>query len=187
MNPWESLVQRLAPVQNVNGGKVDARFITEGLVKRGLPLHVAEGFALNAGDESGFDPGINEINPVVPGSRGGFGLFQWTGDRRVRLENLAAQRGVPASDPELQLDVVALELQGPERRAAESILNTSSTSEAAAAVVTDFLRPAPENRDRRVAKFLGAPQSSAPAQKFDFTSTFNDLFAQRQSANGGQP
>ena len=36
--------------------------------------HVADGFVMNFKDESGLNPGINEQNPIVPGSRGGFGL-----------------------------------------------------------------------------------------------------------------
>jgi hypothetical protein len=78
--------------------------IFSGLVDRGLPPHVAAGIVENLKDESGLDPGINEVEPLVPGSRGGFGLAQWTGPRRVALENYAAQRGANIADPQLQLD-----------------------------------------------------------------------------------
>lgn len=143
--------------------------IVSGLVRRGLPEHVAQGFALNIRDESGFDPGINEISPLVPGSRGGFGLAQWTGPRRVALEEFAAQRGRPVSDIDTQLDFLVQELQGPEARAAQSILGTQDPRQAAVAVARDFLRPAPENLQRRVARYSGgqaAPQ--AGGQQIDF-------------------
>ena len=183
LNPWEALVARLAPPRQMSGGKVDAQFIIDGLIRRGLPAHVAEGFALNAGEESGFDPGINEITPLVEGSRGGFGLFQWTGPRRRALEAFAAQRGVSPADPELQLDMIAQELRTTERRAASSIFATETSAQAAAAIVTDFLRPAPENRDRRVAKFLGgnAQPASQPAA-FNFTDLFRQFSGTSQPA-----
>lgn len=67
-------------------------YIVSELVERGLPQHIATGFALNFQDESGLNPGINEANPIVEGSRGGFGLAQWTGPRRRALE--ATRRSV---------------------------------------------------------------------------------------------
>ena len=43
--------------------------------------------------------GINEASPEVPGSRGGWGWAQWTGQRRLDFEKFAASRGLdPASD-----------------------------------------------------------------------------------------
>jgi hypothetical protein len=126
-----------------------------GLTERGLPQHVADGFVMNAADESGFRTDINEINPLVPGSRGGYGLMQWTGPRRVALEQEAARRGVDPSDINLQLDTIVSELQGPEARAGQSILSTKDAPSAATAIVSDYLRPAPQNLQRRVAEYGG--------------------------------
>ncbi|GHA15111.1 hypothetical protein GCM10007989_07330 [Devosia pacifica] len=131
-----------------------ATYIREGLVSRGLPEHVADAFVLNFRDESGLDPGINERNPIVPGSRGGYGLYQLTGPRRRAYEAFAQQRGVDPSDVDAQLDFLMTELEGPEARAAQSILGASDTGTAAAAIVRDFLRPAPEHRDRRASAYL---------------------------------
>jgi hypothetical protein len=69
--------------------------VVQALVSRGMPEHIAEGFALNFQDESGMNPGINEASPIVPGSRGGFGLAQWTGPRRDALEGYATNSGRP--------------------------------------------------------------------------------------------
>lgn len=139
--------------QQSSGRKVTHDFVVNGLVERGLPRNIAEGFALNIAEESGFDPGINEIEPLVPGSRGGFGLIQSTGLRRDQLEAAARARGVDPADPEFQLDRIVEELKTTERRAAEKIFAANTVGEAATAVVNDFLRPAEENRARRVAKF----------------------------------
>lgn len=129
--------------------------IRAGLVARGLPEHVADGFVMNFQDESGLNPGINEINPIVPGSRGGFGLYQLTGPRRVAYEAFAADRGVDPSDVDAQLDFLMTELQGSEANAAGAILSTKTPGEAGAAIVNEFLRPSPEYAASRAAEYLG--------------------------------
>lgn len=136
-------------------GKNPEDVIRAGLKARGMPDHIAEGFIMNFKDESGLNPNINEAAPVVPGSRGGFGLSQWTGPRRVALENFAAERGKSVGDTNTQLDFLMSELQGPEARAARSIYATNDAGSAAAAIAKDFLRPAKEHLDRRVARYTG--------------------------------
>lgn len=144
-----------ASVESVAGAATpEAETIQKGLIDRGLPKHVAEAFVMNFQDESGLNPGINEKNPIVPGSRGGYGLYQLTGPRRVAYEQFAAQRGVDPSNTDAQLDFLMMELQGPEKKAAQSILSAPDTGSAAAAIARDFLRPAKEHLDRRVAKYL---------------------------------
>ena len=138
--------------------------IRAGLIERGMAPHIADGFLMNFKDESGLDPGVNEAAPIVPGSRGGFGLAQWTGPRRVALEKFAAARGAAPSDVNVQLDFLMTELQGPESRAARNIFAAPDAGSAAAAIATDFLRPAPEHLERRVAEYTGMnPGASIPA------------------------
>lgn len=143
----------------------EAAAIREGLITRGLPEHIADGFIMNFQDESGLNPGINERNPVVPGSRGGFGLYQLTGPRRVAYEQFAADRGVDPADVDAQLDFLMYELQGPESKAAQSIFSAQNAGEAGAAIVNQFLRPAAEHRTSRSNRYLGAGAgiSQAPA------------------------
>lgn len=148
---------------------VNADSIRAGLVARGLPEHVADGFVMNFQDESGLNPGINEAAPIVPGSRGGFGLAQWTGPRRKALESFAAERGVSAADPDIQLDFLMTELQGPESGAANSILSTTDSGQAAAAIVNKFLRPAEEHRASREARYTGGGGMSASGQPMPIT------------------
>lgn len=133
----------------------NAGYIRQGLVSRGLPEHVADAFVMNFQDESGLNPGINEAAPTVPGSRGGYGLYQLTGPRRVAYEQYASQQGVDPSNVDAQLDFMMSELQGPEAAAAQSILSAPDTGSAAAAIVNKFLRPAEEHRARRVAQYTG--------------------------------
>ena len=142
------------PSAPARGGQAADR-IRSKLMQRGLPKHVADGFVMNFVDESNLNPGINEANPIVPGSRGGFGLSQWTGPRRKQLEAFAASRGVPVSDEDMQLDFLMQELGSTEVNAAKAIFGTDSSGEAAAAIVNKFLRPAEEHRARREARYLG--------------------------------
>lgn len=137
-----------------------ANTIRQGLIERGLPPHVADGFVLNAQDESGLNPGINEISPTVPGSRGGFGLMQWTGPRREGLEQFAAKDGRAIDDANLQIDYLMAELGGPESKAAQAIMSTKDAGSAAATIASEFLRPAPEHLARRVAEYTGGAMPS---------------------------
>lgn len=127
--------------------------IRAGLIARGLPDHVADGFIMNMKDESGFNPDINEAAPIVPGSRGGYGLIQWTGPRRKQLEAYAQSRGVPVSDVDLQLDFLMHELGGSESAAAREIMSAQDAGSAAQAIVNKFLRPAEAHRAHRAAQY----------------------------------
>ncbi len=140
---------------------MNADYLRNGLLARGLPPHVADAFILNWQDESGLDAGINERAPLVPGSRGGYGLSQWTGPRRVALERFAAERGIPVGDPDVQMDYLMHELSGPEAAAARAIMATSDTGSAAAAILNRFLRPAEAHRAAREARYLGGAASPA--------------------------
>lgn len=139
-------------------------YVLNGLIQRGIPAHIAEGFVMNALDESGLNPGINEAAPIVPGSRGGYGLMQWTGPRRRELEAFAAQAGVPVHDADMQMDFLLRELHGSERSAWDAIQRAQTSGEAGAAIVNRFLRPAEAHRARREASYLGGasiPRSEA--------------------------
>lgn len=53
-------------------------------------------------ESAGLNPGINERNPLIPGSRGGYGLAQWTGPRRKALEKFAADNNMPVDSYDTQ-------------------------------------------------------------------------------------
>lgn len=141
--------------------------IIAGLVARGVPLHIAQGMVANMKAESNLQPGINEIAPVVPGSRGGYGLNQWTGPRRVAYEQFAAERGAPLDDLQTQLDFTMFELQGPERAAYTALQGAQDPIEAARIYSEQFLRPGIPNMDKRLgyaAEIAGMPMPEMPLQ-----------------------
>lgn len=127
--------------------------IKKKLMARGLPSHVATAFAINFQDESGLQSDINEANPIVKGSRGGYGLYQLTGPRRVAYENFAENLGADYGSEDAQLDWLVKELHGPEKSAWGKIKNTDSVSGAAVAIVEHFLRPAEKHRKSRSSRY----------------------------------
>jgi hypothetical protein len=124
--------------------------ILGGLVQRGIPLHIAQGMVANMMVESRLDPGINEIAPVVPGSRGGYGLNQWTGPRRRQFEAFAQERGTSFDDLNTQLDFTLWELQNTERGAWNALQGADDPVEAARIYSERFLRPGIPHLDRRL-------------------------------------
>jgi hypothetical protein len=127
----------------------------QGLTARGLPDHIAQGFLANFQVESGLNPGINEIAPIVPGSRGGWGLAQWTGPRRRQFEAYAGERGAKADDLDTQLDFLMHELGTTEKSAAKSIFAAQTPEQATRAISEKFLRPGIPHLDRRLAALNG--------------------------------
>lgn len=138
------------------------RQLIAGLVQRGIPLPIAQGIVANMGVESRFDPGINEIAPLVEGSRGGYGLNQWTGPRRRQYEAFAAERGAPLDDVGTQLDFTVWELQNTERGAWEALQGVSDPVAAARIYSERFLRPGIPNLDRRMAEAARIAGMEAP-------------------------
>lgn len=120
-----------------------------GLVRRGMPQHIAEGFAMNGADESGF-------NPRAVGDNGNaIGLLQWNGPRKRALEAFAANAGRDVWDADTQMDYLMQELQGPEAEAWAQISATKDNKSAAVAILNLFERPAEDHRVRREAAYWG--------------------------------
>lgn len=140
------------------------------LEERGLPSHIAKGFTMNFADESGFDPIINEREPLVKGSRGGFGIYQLTGPRRVAYEKFVAERGINPNDlmaqEDAQLDWLMYELENTENSAWQKIKTAEDEGTAAALIVKHFLRPSKEHMVSRVAKYTGRkPEYITPPKR----------------------
>jgi Phage tail lysozyme len=159
--------------------------IIQGLVARGIPSHIAQGIAANMSVESGYNTGINEIAPTVAGSRGGYGLNQWTGPRRRQYEAFAAQRGVSPADLDAQLDFTVWELGNTERGAGQALASAQDATTAAQIYSERFLRPGIPHLDRRLAeakKLAGsqppvnalAAQPQQPQQQSPFQMPMND-------------
>jgi hypothetical protein len=127
--------------------------VINGLVARGVPMHVATGVAMNFRDESAYNTGIQELNPH--NGRGGYGLAQWTGPRRDALERYAASQGKSPDDPDMQLDYFMQENAGPEAKAWQSVVNSPDAQTAAVNFVNNWERPAAQHAAARSARYRG--------------------------------
>lgn len=110
----------------------------------------AAGIVGQLGYESAGLQAINEQNPVIPGSRGGFGWAQWTGPRRKQFEAWAAQNNMDVTAPQANYGFLVHELTNtPENRVLEQI-RQAPDAQTAGRVFTDvFLRPGIPAYDKR--------------------------------------
>lgn len=132
--------------------KADPQYLIQGLVSRGVPQAAAIGIVANMSAESGYNPGVNEAQPLVKGSRGGFGLYQVTGPRRRAYEAFAAERGVGAADVDAQLDFLVHEMNTTEKRARDRVYAATDPIEAARLTSDLFLRPGIPHMDARLSE-----------------------------------
>lgn len=138
-----------APTVGANGA-LSREYVIDGLVKRGMAPHIAAGFAMNFVDESG-------LNPTAVGDNGNaYGLAQLNGPRMKDLKRYAASVGQPISNPEVQMDHLMYEVNGPEAAAWNHISKARNQQEAAVAVLNYFERPAEVHRARREAAYWGS-------------------------------
>ena len=84
----------------------------------GLSDIQAAGLLGNLGHESGGFRDLQEIAPAVAGSRGGWGLAQWTGPRRRAMEAWCRAHALDPADPEASYGYLCAELRGTEARGA---------------------------------------------------------------------
>jgi len=132
----------------------------------GLTDLQAAGLLGNLGHESGGFRQLQEVAPVVAGSRGGWGLAQWTGPRRVAMEAWCRAHALDPAAPEAQYRYLCTELRTTEA-AALAALRQAPTLEAATETVCRFFeRPgvvALASRLDWARRALAALRDGAPA------------------------
>lgn len=113
----------------------------------------AAGVVGNLDHESGGFASLQEIDPTVEGSRGGYGYAQWTGPRRRAFESWATENGLDPTSYEANYGFLKHELTAtPEGAVIDKLRGTSSTDEAARVFSETFLRPGIPHMDSRVAR-----------------------------------
>lgn len=129
----------------------------------GLTRAQAAGIAGNLHFESGGFETLQEVQPLVPGSRGGFGWGQWTGPRRKAFEAWAAQNGLDPSSRAANYGFLKHELTAtPEGRILDRLRAAETAEDAALAFSRGFLRPGIPHEDRRVALAARYAQGELP-------------------------
>lgn len=117
----------------------------------GLTDIQAAGLLGNLGHESGGFQTLQERRPVVKGSRGGWGLAQWTGPRRRAMEAWCHTRGLDPADPEANYGYLCEELRGSEAATLVALKRTATLESATETFCTLFERPGVVALDSRLA------------------------------------
>ena len=107
------------------------------------PSVVAAGFVGNFMHEAGpqLNPSENEDTPLVPGSRGGYGLAQWTGSRRKDLEVWANVHGGGAGNLLVQLEFAKYELMGSHKYVKNYLMRNTTLYQATETIFAWYENP----------------------------------------------
>ncbi len=96
----------------------------------GLSKEQAAGVMGNLGHESAGLTQLQEKNPMIPGSRGGWGWAQWTGPRRRAFEAWAAENGLDPSSDAANYGFLKHELQTSHKGAIAAVKGTQTVNDA---------------------------------------------------------
>jgi hypothetical protein len=113
-------------------------------LQRDLKLTKAQaaGFVGNLAHESGNFKTLQEVSPLVKGSRGGFGYAQWTGPRRRQFEAYAKENGLDPTSYDANYGFLIHELtNSPEGSVLDALRQAGDAQSAAEIVSKKFLRP----------------------------------------------
>lgn len=131
------------------------RYIADMVHDFGLTPELASAFPGNFAVESGYFNSLQEIRPLVPGSRGGLGHGQHTGPRRLRLEAWLKKKGWPVDSYEGNYSYIFRELKGLEpgldyRKVIDQVKSASSLENAVWRVAKYYESPAVINLQPRI-------------------------------------
>ena len=134
-----------------------------------LPVLDAAAVFGNGGYESGGFTKLQEIKPVVRGSRGGYGWFQWTGPRRRSFESFVKVLGLPANSDEANYQFLISELKGPEKRALAALRAAPTLDTKTVAFEESYERAGvkayPKRKEMALAALHAYERTSPPAAK----------------------
>jgi len=127
-----------------------------------LTKEQAAGLVGNLAYETGNFKYAQEIAPTVKGSRGGYGIAQWTGPRREAFESWATSQGLDLSSYEANYGYLKKELSSKDAVIGDIGMNTiaklkeAGTVEDATELVSDYyLRPGKPNITKRLSSAAG--------------------------------
>ena len=136
-SPTESLMAKQASGENVGQRLVGD--ISDAL---GLTDVQAAGIAGNFDHETGGFKFMQELKPVVPGSKGGLGFAQWTGPRRKAFESWAKENNLDTNTYEANFGFFIHEVQNTnEGRFLEDLQEAETVEESTRIVSEQYLRP----------------------------------------------
>lgn len=108
----------------------------------GLTRDQAAGFVGNLAHESAGFKTLQEMKPLIPGSRGGYGYAQWTGPRRRQFEAWTQQQGLDPASFDANYGFLRYEFDNtPEGRVIDRLRTAKTADEAARIAERTFFRP----------------------------------------------
>ena len=116
----------------------------------GLSEEDAAAIVGNLGAESAGFTVLQEIKPLVPGSRGGWGVAQWTGPRRRAFERWVAEKGYDPSSDKANYGFLVLELRTSEASAIPAVKRARTLRDKVIAFERNFERAGIPHYDSRV-------------------------------------
>lgn len=133
-----------------------------------LSLEDAVAIVGNAGHESGGFKSLQEKKPVVPGSRGGYGIMQWTGPRRREYEGYCARNRLDPADMMSNYKFLWVELNGYEGKVLKPLKAAPTLEKKVVVFSEQFLRPGIPHMDSRqvwAKRALAAYKAQKPTEK----------------------
>lgn len=133
----------------------------------GLEPHQAAAVVGNLAHESGGFRQMQEVNPLIPGSRGGYGYAQWTGPRRIAFEDWSNRQGIDPNSYEANYGFLKHELTAtPESRVLEQLKQAPDPATATQVFMQGYLRPGIPGLDSRLkwtSRVLGGEPIGTPS------------------------
>jgi hypothetical protein len=117
----------------------------------GITKAQAAGIVGNFDHETGGFKYLQEIEPVVPGSKGGRGFAMWTGPRRKAFEAWSAENNLNPDSYDASFGFFIHEVQNTnEGRFMEALEKTTTAEEAAKVFSRNYLRPGKPRMSKRI-------------------------------------
>lgn len=107
----------------------------------------------NIGGETGGFRLLQEVKPIVSGSKGGLGWCQWTGPRRRTFEAYCKRNGLDPYSDKANYAYLFVELkgiEGTEKTAVDKTKRAKGLSQKTVAFMEGFLRPGIPHTDTRI-------------------------------------
>lgn len=136
--------------QPMRGPEIAQSLVSDLQQDFGMPQHIAVGIVGQLAGETGGFKQLQELNPVVKGSRGGGGYAQWTGPRRRQFESFAQAKGLDPKSYEANYRFLRYELANTSEGSVLKSLRGARNEQEAGRIFTDkFLRPGIPNHEGR--------------------------------------
>ena len=158
----EEIIKPVSRGDALENAEIGVRLMEDLQGELGLTKEQAAAFVGNLAHETGGFKFMQEINPTVAGSRGGYGFAQWTGPRRKMFEAWAAENGLDPSSYEANWGYLKKELTEKDSEIQSMGINTlaglreiEDLEEATRFISDSFLRPGTPHMGSRLIKASG--------------------------------